>query len=337
MPTTAIPQPLPKAELHVHLEGTVSVATARKLARKNNIAFPETVLDVDGHYIGGNLPDFIVSYDTIAGLVRQASDYTDMAYDYLVAVAAQGSFYEEIMVAPDFAADNGIGYIDFMDALALAIDRARADTEIEARINVVGVRHEGPQKTYDLAKTVLANPHPYVVGFGNGGNEHLFHFRDFKPAYDLIRAQTDLGIHIHAGEACGPQSVWDALEYIRPQRIGHGVRSVEDTALMAELAQRGIVLEICPSSNIALGIYPSYAKHPFNVLADAGIPVTINSDDPPFFHTTLAHEYKIVQDSFKRSMLECLDYTKTAIRHAFCDEALKTKLLERVDTMVEKP
>ncbi len=326
---------LPKVELHVHLEGTIGVATARKLAVKNNLPFPETILNENGHYKGGNLPDFLVSYDTVAGFIRQPSDYTDILYAYLIDVAAQGCVYEEIMVAPDFAADNGVSYVDFMDALALAIDKARAETGIEARLNIASLRHHGAQKTYELAKTVIANPHPYVVGFGNGGNEMMHHFRDFKLAFDLIRNETNLGIHVHAGEACGAQSVWDALDYINPARIGHGVRSVEDERLMDELAERRIVLEICPSSNIELGVYPSYDAHPFNVLVDAGIPVTVNSDDPPFFHTTLAHEYKIVQDKFRRTQSDCLHYTKTAIRHAFCGDTLKEQLLKRVGEYAE--
>lgn len=174
-----------------------------------------------------------------------------------------------------------------------------------------------------MARSMVAEPHPHVVGFGMGGDEAKFTPADFAPAY-RIAADNGYGCTVHAGEVCGPESVWAALKALPVSRIGHGVRSIEDPALVAELAKRGTVLEVCPGSNIALGLYPDRPHHPLRRLIDAGVRVTLNSDDPPHFHTTLGREYDLA--GLTEPQLRAI--TRTAIEASFADEATKTRLLK---------
>ena len=141
-----------------------------------------------------------------------------------------------------------------------------------------------------MARTMVAQPHKYVVGFGMGGDEAKFQPKEFAPAYRLAH-EHGFGCTVHAGEVVGPESVWAAIRDLPVTRIGHGVRSADDPRLLDELARRGIVLEVCPGSNLALGLYASRSAHPLHRLIEAGVKVSLGSDDPPFFHTTLGAEY----------------------------------------------
>jgi adenosine deaminase len=154
-----------------------------------------------------------------------------------------------------------------------------------------GLRHEGPDGVERAARYIVANPHPLVTGFGMAGDERMHQPKDFAKAFDIAR-DAGLAITVHAGELVGAQSVRGALDHLKPARIGHGVRAIEDPALVDRLAGEGVVLEVCPGSNIAIGVFPSYEAHPFPKLRDAGVRVTLSSDDPPFFHTSLAREYE---------------------------------------------
>jgi adenosine deaminase len=173
----------------------------------------------------------------------------------------------------------------------------------------------------------VAEPHPYIVGFGMGGDEGKFTPAEFAPAYRLAH-ENGLGCTVHAGEVRGPESVWAAIRDLPVTRIGHGVRSIEDPALVEELARRGIALEVCPGSNVALGLYPNRAAHPLPRLIAGGVRVTLGSDDPPFFHTTLGTEYD--ESGLGEPVLRTI--TRTAIEVSFADEATKAKLLKRVQS-----
>jgi len=153
---------------------------------------------------------------------------------------------------------------------------------------------------------------------------------DYAPAFDIAR-EAGLGLTIHAGEVCGPFSVIDALDLVRPARIGHGVRAVEDPELVARLRDLGTVLEVCPGSNIALGIYPDFVSHPLRRLKQAGVRVCLNSDDPPFFHTSLAREYQIASETMGLSEQEIDGMTRTALEAAFVDEETRGRLLARLN------
>ena len=166
-------------------------------------------------------------------------------------------------------------------------------------------------------------------GFSLFVSRRMNRVADYARAFDIAR-DAGLGLTIHAGELVGPQSVIDALDLVRPSRIGHGVRAIEDPDLVKRLADLGTVLEVCPGSNIALKVYPDYDSHPLKRFLEAGVRVTLNSDDPPFFHTTLAMEYERAQTVFGLSHEVINAMTRTAIEAAFVDEATRTALLARL-------
>jgi adenosine deaminase len=316
---------IPKAELHCHLEGSIPPDLARELAARNGLDLPANLFGADGHYIWRDFLSFLDAYDRVCGVLRKPRDFGDILYSYLQRTAAEGAVYVEMFCSPERPKGLGITYAAWVDALADAIDRARRDFGIEARIIGICIRHLGPDRALALAQQMVAEPHPYVVAIGMGGDEAKFTPAEFAPAYRLAH-EKGLGCTIHAGEVVGPESVWAAIRDLPVTRIGHGVRSIEDPALVAELARRGIALEVCPGSNVALGLYANRAAHPLPRLIAAGVRVTLGSDDPPFFHTTLGTEYD--EAGLGEAALRTI--TRTAIETSFADDATKAKLLKGV-------
>jgi adenosine deaminase len=283
------------------------------------------MFDGQGHFAWRDFLSFLDAYDRVCLAVVTPVDFGDVIYSYLASIARQGAVYAEIFCSPERAKVRGLSYAAWLEGLVGGIERARRDFGIEGRIVAICIRHFGPERALDMARAVVAEPHPFVVGFGMGGDEAKFAPADFAPAYRLIHEQ-GLGCTVHAGEVCGPESVWASLDALPVTRIGHGVRSIEDPRLVEELARRGTVLEVCPGSNIALGLYPDRAAHPLHRLIAAGVRVTLNSDDPPFFHTTLGAEY----DLARVSEPELRAITRTAIESSFADPATKRRLLGEI-------
>jgi adenosine deaminase len=311
-----------KAELHCHLEGSIAPSLAAELARRNGLALPDGLMAADGSYAWRDFLSFLAAYDRVCGVLRTPRDFADVIHSYLAGAAAHGAIYVEMFCSPERPAMLDIPYATWLAALVDGIDRAQRDFGITGRIIAICIRHLGPDRALALAHKVVAHPHPYVVGFGMGGDEAKFAPADFAPAYRLVHDK-GYGCTVHAGEVVGPQSVWDSLRDLPVTRIGHGVRSAEDPRLLDELARRGTVLEVCPGSNIALGLYPDRAAHPLHRLIAAGVRVTLNSDDPPFFHTSLGEEYDragLGDEALRR-------ITRTAIEASFVDHETKAKLL----------
>ncbi|MBV8187708.1 MAG: adenosine deaminase [Alphaproteobacteria bacterium] len=316
---------IPKAELHCHLEGSISPALARELAERNRLDVPIGLIGEGGHYVWKDFLGFLSAYDLVCTTLRTPPDFGDVIYSYLASAARQGAVYVEMSCSPERPATLGMPYNAWLEALEGGIDRARRDFGIEGRIIIICIRHRGPERALSMVRTMVSKPHRYVDGFGMGGDEAQYRPVDFAPAYRLAHDK-GFGCTVHAGEVLGPESVWAAINDLPVTRIGHGVRSAEDPRLMAELARRGIVLEVCPGSNVALGIYPDRAAHPLHRLIEAGVPVTLNSDDPPFFHTTLGTEY----DEAGLGEPQLRGITHTAIAASFADEGTKQKLLGEI-------
>jgi adenosine deaminase len=319
---------LPKAELHVHLEGTAPPELIARIAQRNGLAVPDGMLGHDGRFAYVDFLDFLRTYDMAASVIRTGEDYRDITYEYLCSCARGGATYVELTASPDHAALVGLTDEDHLDGIARGIDDARADTGIEGRILVSAVRNFGVERALRVARHAAEHPHPYVVGFSMAGDEANFPARDYAQAYEIVAA-AGLGATIHAGEWAGPDSVRAALE-LPITRISHGVRATEDPALVAELAERGIVLECCPTSNVVLGVYPGYDEHPLRRLHDAGVKITLGSDDPPYFGASIETEYAICADRLGFSEDELRAITRTAIDAAFCDEPLKGALRARL-------
>jgi adenosine deaminase len=317
---------IPLAELHVHLEGTAPPALVRELAARNGMELPAGTVDGD-RFLWTDFLDFLSTYDRAASTVRTARDYRDVSAAYLAACARDGAIYVELTASPDHAAAAGLAYGDMVDGIAQGIDDARAAHGIESRILITAVRNLGVERAEAVAAAAAAQPHPYVTGFGLAGDEAGFPPEPFARAFALA-AEAGLGLACHAGEWAGPESVRGALT-LPITRIGHGVRAIEEPALVEELAERGIVLEVCPTSNVVLGAYADYAAHPFRALREAGVRVTLGSDDPPYWQATIGGEYEVARREWGLTDAELRTITRTAIEAAFVDEATRTSLLAR--------
>jgi adenosine deaminase len=319
---------VPLAELHVHLEATATPDLVRRLGARNGVAVPPGTLDGDA-YVWRDFLDFLATFDRAVTVIRTAQDYRDVTFEYLQACAAEGAIYVEVTISPDHADQAGMSYAEMVAGVAQGIDDARAASGIESRMLVTAVRNFGTERAEWVARTAGASPHPYVTGFGLAGDEAGFPPGPFARAFELAH-DAGLGLACHAGEWAGPESVRAALALPVPvTRLGHGVRAVEDPALVRELAERGIVLEVCPTSNVVLDVYPDYAAHPFPVLRDAGVRVTLGSDDPPYWRATIGGEYEIARHAWGLDDAELREITRTAVAAAFVPEGLRTALLAR--------
>jgi adenosine deaminase len=320
---------LPKAELHVHLEGTAPPHLIRRIARRNGLEVPEGLFAGPDRFAWRDFLSFLQAYDMAASVIRTGEDYRDITYEYLSACAAEGAIYVELTVSPDHAGLVGMSLGEQLEGVAAGIDDARAEHGIEARILLVCIRNFGVDQAVRIAGEAAARPHPYVVGFQMAGDEAGYPPEPFAEAY-AIAAAAGLGCTVHAGEWAGAESVRGALQ-LPVTRIAHGVRAIEDAALVAELADRGVVLECCPTSNVVLGVFDSYEAHPLPALRAAGVRVTLGSDDPPYFGASVGGEYAVARDRFGMTDGALRDLTRTAIEASFAEPSLREALLRRVD------
>ena len=228
---------LPLAELHVHLEGTVPPALITKLAERNGLKVPEGVFATPDAFKWVDFLDFLRTYDLAASVIRTPEDYRDITYAYLTSCAREGAIYVELIASPDHARSVGLTDADHYAGIAAGIDDARNETGIEARILIAAIRNFGVEAAVDIARRHADDRHPYVVGFNLAGDEAGYPARLFAEAYAIATA-SGLGCTVHAGEHDGPDSVRQALE-LPISRISHGVRAIEEPALVAEIAERG--------------------------------------------------------------------------------------------------
>jgi adenosine deaminase len=317
---------LPLAELHVHLEGTVPPALIQTLAERNGLKVPDGVFAGPDRFQWVDFLDFLRTYDLAASLIRTSQDYRDITYAYLMGCAAEGAIYVELIVSPDHAASVGLSDEDHYGGIAEGIDDARRDSGIEARMLATAIRNFGVEAALDI---VRREHHPYVVGFNLAGDEAGYPASLFTEAYE-VAAANGLGCTCHAGEHDGAESVRQALALPGITRISHGVRAIEDPRLVEEIAERGIVLEVCPTSNVATRVFESYETHPLRTLHEAGVKLTLGSDDPPYFGATIGGEYAVARERFGLEEGELKVITRTAVQGSFADDAVKRALLNRI-------
>lgn len=317
-----------KAEIHCHIEGAASTSLVASQAKKYGV-------NIDGLINGDNFvwtdfTTFLGAYDKAAALFRSDEDYALLSQTYFESIAADGAIYGEIFISTNHAQSCGLDPKLYVEGLAEGMRRAKVNTGIETRMIATGLRHLGAEGVDEAANWLLKNPHPLITGWGMAGEERIHHPKDFVRSFDKMR-DAGYGITVHAGELVGWQSVADAMDYLKPDRIGHGVRAIENADLVKRLADEQIVLECCPGSNMSLNVFPDFAAHSFMKLRAAGIPVTLNSDDPPYFATSLKREYdEIGRVHFGLSDRELSEITRAAIKAAYVDEDTRAVLLAKV-------
>ena len=324
---------VPKADLHSHVEGAAAPSLVIEQARK--YGKPVEPFIRDGSFVWNDFTSFLAAYDFAADLFRTEEDYARLTEHYLTSLARDGAIYSEVFTSPDHARKAGLSPKAYTDALGFGIERARAKTGIEGRMIVTGVRHFGVESVEAAARFAAKCGHPLVTGYGMAGEERFGDVEDYVRAFEIAR-EAGLGITVHAGELAGWESVQAALDHLRPSRIGHGVRAIENPELVRRIAAEGIVLEVCPVSNIELKVFPDYASHPFPALREAGCKVTLNSDDPPYFWTTLKREYDVAASHFGMTRRDLGAVTRTAIQAAFVDRKTRAALLARLDASMAK-
>lgn len=324
---------LKKVELHVHLEGTITPKLAGRLSKRNKLIIPEGLIAPDGEsYVSKNFLDFLKAYDTLAAIIRYPQDYYDITFDYLKERALENAIYIEMMYSPDHAERSSkIPSSEHLTSIQQAIDDAKKQFGIIGRIIVTAVRHFGIEAAERVAQQTHKDKFPCVTGFGLGGDEAKFPPKLFRKAY-TIAADSGLKCTVHAGEFTSASGIIEAMENLPIQRIGHGVTAIYSPDTMAMLKDKDITLEICPSSNIFLGLFKNMQEHPFPKFYDSGIRVSISSDDPPFMNTSLGKEYHRVQKSYNYTNETMNNITRMALESAFIDEITKRELLTKIET-----
>jgi adenosine deaminase/aminodeoxyfutalosine deaminase len=296
---------LPKAELHVHLEGTVDPGTMRELAP----ALSSEQLRLLYHCSG--FAEFLQCFKRINERLRTPADYALVARRAFERLRAENVRYAEIILSAGVALWKEQDFGEIYDAVTAEAARS----PVRVRWILDAVRHFGPEHVMRVAELAVGLAGRGVVALGIGGDEARGPAGWFAGAYRFARSR-GLHLHAHAGETCGPASIWEALE-LGVERIGHGIRAVEDPVLIQHLRDRQIPLEISITSNVMTGAVASLKEHPIRRLYDAGIPITLNTDDPGIFGTTLVDEYELAAREFDFTRGELETIAANGFRYAF--------------------
>lgn len=346
-------QKVPKSELHVHLRGAMPVDTFARLihkyadigiweqesAAKKSLYYRKfsnlksvingktrTYEDLSSFFQYKGFEHFIATFSLTGYYFREIDDFRLLIQGVIDYLIGQCVIYAEITISIHEYIRQGIP----IEAIRDCLDEAAEDHRIRVQWIIDFVRDYGSEHALLLLHKIKALNFKSVVGITLGGREYSRPAREFTRVYQTAR---EYGMHlsIHAGEVCGPESVWEALRFLDVDRIGHGVRAVEDPALVEYLAEHNIPLEICPTSNIRTGIIQSYQKHPIKKLLEAGVLVTINTDDPTFFETTLMNEYIICTDQMGLSPEQLYEVMQNGFTCAFLPPDDKRKYLNYLE------
>jgi aminodeoxyfutalosine deaminase len=327
---------LPKVELHLHLIGSASPETVLALARRHpDGGVPTEPEALRRFYAFTSFPHFLDVYAQVNLLVRTGADVVTLLDGLAAQLRACQVRYAEVQVTPVRNAMAGIGFDDLAQALTDGRTLARERHGVELGWIFDADAALGPPGAAETVAFAVGHRPDGTVGVGLGGPEAGVRRADYAPAF---RAARDAGLHSvpHAGETVGPDEIWTALRELGAERIGHGIGAAADPALLAHLAERGIALEVCPTSNVCTGAVPSLPEHPLPALLAAGVPVTLATDDPGMFHTNLNNEYLLCHDQFGLGPDDLADIARTGARAAFCAEATRSVILAEIDRLAEK-
>lgn len=318
---------MPKVELHVHLEGSIQPETLLMLAKRNGIALPaDSVEGIHEWYQFRDFAHFIEVYLMICSCIKTADDMELVATEFVKGRARENIRYSEVIFTP-FTHRLKIS----MDDQLAAINRARmfGEETLGVRISMMPdiSREMRPvEDSYLIADWAVANRNNGIVSLGLGGPEIGNPPEVFTSTFERVQA-AGFPATPHAGETCGAESIWGAIRSLHAIRIGHGVRCIEDPALVDYLREKQIPLEVCPSSNVCLKVVPSLAEHPLPKLLAEGLFVTINSDDPPMFSTNLTEEYLRITKHFGFDSERLKQFQFNAIKASLLPDANKLELI----------
>ena len=322
---------LPKIELHLHHEGAAPPSFIQQLAAEKNVDL-SGIFNADGDYSFSNFNQFLSTYEAACQVLKEPEDFHRLTLSILENSAENGVIYTEVFISPDFCGGGDLtAWKEYLAAIESAADIAKKDQGIEMRGIVTCIRHNGPTLAKKAAICAAETASDFVVGFGMGGDELVGSQADFKFSFDMAE-EAGLGLTTHAGEWGGAESVRQAIQDLSVTRLGHGVQIFSDTNLVREAIDKKITLEVCPGSNVFLGIFEKLSLHPIDSLLNSGVSVTVSTDDPPFFNTTMTTEYNNLKDVFGWDEDIFKVINQNAIHAAFCDEKQKLILLERINS-----
>ncbi|HZM76816.1 MAG TPA: adenosine deaminase [Candidatus Limnocylindrales bacterium] len=322
---------LPKAELHVHQVGSASPRIVAELAERHEgtSPVPADPARLASYFTFTDFAHFVEIYLSVVDLIRDATDVHMLTYGIAQELAAQNVRYVELTCTPYSHVKRGIPAQAYCEAIEDARVMAERDLGLVMRW-VFDIPGEAGQPSAEETLRVALECRPDgLLSFGLGGPEIGVPRPQFKPFFDAARAA---GLHSvpHAGETTGPQTIWDAIGVLGAERIGHGISAAQDPVLLKYLADNEIPLEVCPTSNVRTRAVASIEEHPLATLVAAGVPLSINSDDPPMFGTTLNNEYLVAASLLELDEEGVRELARNAVRHSFAPH--KAALLAEIDS-----
>jgi aminodeoxyfutalosine deaminase len=325
---------LPKAELHLHLEGTILPSTLVELSARHD-EHPVTQVEADALYAFTDFTGFIEAFKAVTRRLKTAEDYELVAWRMMQQLASQGVVHAEVYISV------GVIYMwrnhdpECFEPIFAGLERARQRAERELGLSLYwifdAVRHFTVLEAERVFRKAaqMRDEYPAIIGIGLGGDERTAGSEPFRSLYAEAR-EAGLRLTNHAGETTGPEAIWEALA-IGSERIGHALSAIRDPALMDELKLRQIAVELNPTSNVKTGVCPSFAAHPLRSYFDHGLLVTLNSDDPAFFGSNVANEYKLAHEIHEFSREELRKLASNSIRASFLPESGKSDWLARIE------
>jgi len=325
---------LPKAELHVHQVGSATPRIVAELAARHPGPVPADEAELERFFVFDDFAHFIRIYLSVVELVRTPEDVRLLTYEVARDMAAQQIRYAELTVTPYISVNPECGVPAFLEAIEDARTAAARDLGVELAWIFDIPADFGLPAAEMTVTTALEHDVPGLVGFGIGGSEVGFPRSLFRDQFDRARAA---GLHSvpHAGETTGPETVWDALQTLGAERIEHGITAVQDPRLLEHLAAEGVTLDVCPTSNVALGVVSTLESHPIRELVAAGVRVSVNTDDPPMFGTDLNREYAVAARLLELDEDGLAGLTRTAVASSFAPPAVQAGLQAEISAYVE--
>jgi adenosine deaminase len=334
---------LPKAHLHLHFTGSLRPDTLRELAALHRVRLPETLLQIDG----GHAPELRATdergwfrfqrlYDTARAVVRGEADIRRLVREAAEDERAEGSGWLEIQVDPTSYAPWLGGLTPAVEIIVDAAREAEEATGVGVAVIIAANRTRHPLDARTLARLAAMYAGGRVVGFGLSNDERRGSTADFAPAF-RIAERAGLAAVPHGGELMGPANVHACLDALGARRIGHGVRSVDDPALVARLADAGVTLEVCPLSNVRLGVFDSAADVPLRALRNAGVPIALGADDPLLFGSRLVDQYEVARAVHGFSDEELADLARCSVLGSYAPPDVRARLLAGIDAWLAAP
>lgn len=326
---------LPKAELHLHIEGTLEPEMMLALAKRNNVDLPySTVADVQAAYEFNNLQDFLDIYYQGMSVLIEEQDFFDLTYAYLEKVHGQGVRHAEIFFDPQAHMERGVAFETVLAGITRALDEAHSQMDISSRLIMCFLRHLSEEEAFEAFDCACQHKdHIYAVGLDS--SEKGRHPEIFKRVFKAARDEGFKAV-AHAGEEGPAEYVRSALDDLGVSRVDHGNRAFEDPKLIERLAKQQTPLTMCPLSNLRLKGIENLSDHPIKKALNAGLLATVNSDDPSYFGGYVGDNYKAVAKAVELDAQDIITLVKNSFKASFVSDAQKQKLLDAVDAQVEK-